>query len=119
MIVSTSPPFFLPLERIQNHQRRKIRRMASAPPTAPIEIAKLRSRVDESPCFPEEELDEDVEAVPDVVPVLPLLCDVEEMEKGVVDGVFEGILDGVSEGSRTSKMNISTTANWAPAGMFT
>jgi len=86
---------------------------ASKAATTPIEIAKLRFTVGESPFVPEEELDEeeldeeeldeeeldeDDEVVPDVVPVLLLVCDVEE------------IVDDVSEESRTSKMNISTTA---------
>ena len=53
-----------------------MRRTASEAPTTPIEIAKLRSTVGESPCVPEEELDEDEEAVPVVVPVLLLVCDV-------------------------------------------
>jgi len=94
-----------------------MRRMASAAPTTPIEIAKSRVTDDESP---EEELDEDEEAVPDVVPVLLLVCDVEGIVvDGVVDGVEERVVDEVSEGSRTSKKNISTTANWPPGGMFT
>jgi hypothetical protein len=84
-----------------------MRRTASKPPTTPIEIAKLRSTVDEgprdpddgvcvpneAPCVPEEELGEDDDVVPDVVPVLLLVCDVED------------IVDEVSEGSRTSKLN--------------
>jgi hypothetical protein len=72
-----------------------MRRTASEVPTTPIEIAKSRSTVDESPCDPDEkpELDEDEDAVPDVVPVLLLVCDVEE------------IVDEVSEESRTSKLN--------------
>jgi hypothetical protein len=93
-------------------------RTASEAPTTPIEIAKLRSTVDESPCDPDEascvpneapcvllvveeeldeELDEDEEVVPDVVPVLPLVCDVEE----IVDEVIE--LEEL--GSRTSKLS--------------
>jgi hypothetical protein len=46
----------------------------------------------EAPCVPEEELGEDDDVVPDVVPVLLLVCD-------IVD------VNGVSEGSRTSKLN--------------
>jgi hypothetical protein len=102
-----------------------MRRMASEVPTTLIEIAKLRSTDDESPWVVDEELDEDEaavpnvvlvadkeldedeEAVPDVVLVLVLVCDVEE------------IIDEVIEGSRTSKMNISTTAYLPPAGMVT
>lgn len=91
-----------------------MRRTASKPPKTPIEIAKLRSTLDEdtrdpdkgicvpdeAPSVPEEELDEeeelveDEDAVSDVVLVV-LVWDVEEI---------------VDEGSRTSKMNISTTA---------
>lgn len=73
-----------------------MKRTASKVPTTPIEITKLRSTVDESPCGPDdgpcvaEELEVDEEAVPDV---LLLICDVEE----IVDEVFEG--------SRTSKLN--------------
>jgi hypothetical protein len=73
-----------------------MRRTASEVPTTPIEIAKSRSTVGESPCDPdeepdaEEELDEDEDAVPDVVPVLLPVC---------IDEVV------VSEGSRTSKLN--------------
>ena len=80
-----------------------MRRTASDAATTPIEIAKLRLTVGESPFVPEEELDEelgggeeldeDEEAVPDVVPVLLLVCDVEE------------IVDEVSEESRTSKLS--------------
>jgi hypothetical protein len=86
-----------------------MRRTASKAPTTPIEIAKLRTTVDEGPRdpdegVPEEELGEDDDAVPDVVLVLLLVCDVEEIE------------GGVSEGSRTSKINISTTEKSAPAG---
>ena len=55
--------------------------------------SKSRATVDESPCVPEEELEEDEDAVPDVVPVLLLICDVEE------------IVDEVVEESRTSKLN--------------
>jgi hypothetical protein len=71
-----------------------MRRTASEAPTTPIEIAKLRSTVDESPCAPEEELDEDEEAVPDVVSELLLVCVVE----GIVDEVVE-------ESSRTSNLS--------------
>jgi len=90
-----------------------MKRIASKVPTIPIEMAKLRSIVDKDPCDPdeapcdaEEELDEDEDedAVPDEVLVLLLVCDVEE------------IIDEVPEGSRTSKMNISTIENSAPAG---
>ena len=70
-----------------------MRSATSEAPTTPIEIAKLRSTVDESPCVPEEGLDEDEEAVPDVIPVLVLVCDVEE------------IVDEVIEESRTSKLS--------------
>ena len=73
-----------------------MRRTASRAPTTPIEIARLRSTVDEGPrdpdeggCDPEEELGEDDKAVPDVIRVLLLVYDVEE------------IVAGVSEGSRT------------------
>jgi len=68
-------------------------RRARKRPTTPIEIAKLRSTFDEgtfdsdegpcvsneTPCVPEkdEELDEDEDVVPDVVPVLLLACVVE------------------------------------------
>ena len=69
-----------------------MRRTASEAPTTPIEIAKLRITVDESPCVPE--VDEEEEAVPEVVPVLLLICDVEEE---IVD-------EGVEE-SRTSKLS--------------
>ena len=73
-----------------------MRRTASKVPTTPIEIAKSRTTIDESPCGPgeelEEEVDEDEEAVPDVVPVLLLVCDAEEL------------VDEISEGSRTSKL---------------
>ena len=68
-----------------------------------MEIAKLRSTVDEGPCdppdededpcVPGEELDDDEDAGSDVVPVLLLVRDVEE------------IVDEISEGSRTSKLN--------------
>ena len=60
-------------------------RKASKVPTTPIEIAKSRSTVNETPCDPDEgpcipeELDEDGDAVPDVVPGLLLVCDVEEI----------------------------------------
>ena len=68
-----------------------------------MEIAKLRSTVeegpcdppdeDEDPCVPGEELDDDEDAGSDVVPVLLLVRDVED------------IVDEISEGSRTSKLN--------------
>jgi len=96
-----------------------MRRTARKVPTIPIEIAKSRSTVNETPfdpdestCVPDggpcvpEELDEDEDAVLDVVPMLLLACDVEETVK----------VDEVSEGSRTSKMNISMTENGAPDG---
>jgi len=81
-----------------------MRRTASKPPKTPIEIAKLRSTLDEgprdpdkgicvpdeAPSVPEEELVEDEDGVSDVVLVV-LVWDVEEI---------------VDEGSRTSKMNI-------------
>lgn len=77
-----------------------MKRIASKVPTIPIEIAKLRSIVDEDPCDPdevpcdpEEELVDEEDAVAAVVPVLLLVGDVEE------------IVDEVSEGSRTSKLN--------------
>ena len=67
--------------------------MARKVPTTPIEIAKLRSTVDEGPGVPEEEVDEDEDAVSVVVPEpLPVLVCV---DKTVV----------VLEGSRTSKLN--------------
>ena len=61
-------------------------------------MAKSRATLDERPCDPEEELDEDEldeddDAVADVVPVLLLVCDVEE------------VVDEVVEESRTSKLN--------------
>ena len=102
-----------------------------------MEIAKLRSTVDEGPCDPPDEdpcvpgkeLDEDDDAGPDVVPVLPVLPVL------LVRDVDE-IVDEISEGSRTSKlsrvklifsrkmstyMNISMIANpkSEPAGMVT
>ena len=105
-------PPFLSLRRIQNRQRRKTRRRAKREPTIPIEIAKSRSTFDESPCGPDEGpnespcvpdefeapcvpegLDEVEDAVSDVVPVLLLVCDVEE------------IVGDVSEESRTSKLS--------------
>ena len=73
-----------------------MRRTISAAPTIPIEIAKSRATVDESPCVPEEELEEDEGAIPEeepedegvvleeepedeaAVPVLLLVCDAEE-----------------------------------------
>ena len=72
-----------------------MRRTISAAPTIPIEIAKSRATVDESPCVPEEELEdegvipeeepEDEGVVPEeepedeaAVPVLLLVCDAEE-----------------------------------------
>ena len=74
-------------------------RTAKKTPTTLIAIATSRTTVD-GPCDLEEELDEDEElddddddAVPDVVPVLLLVCDVEEM------------VDEVLEESRTSKLN--------------
>jgi len=76
-----------------------MKRTASKVPTTPREIAKLRCTVDEADCVPdeapcvaEEELEEDdsEDAVTDVVPVLLLVCDVE---------------DEVSEGSTTSKLS--------------
>ena len=70
-----------------------MRRIASEVPTTPIEIAKSCSTADKELCDPEEGLDEDEDAVPDVVPVMLLVCDVEE------------IVDEVLEGSRTSKLN--------------
>ena len=90
-----------------------------------MEIAKSRSTLDERPCdpeepvdsAPEEELDEDGVPAPDVVPVLLLVCDVEE----VVDEVFEEsrtsklnhiqlISSPFPKRRRTTYMNISTTA---------
>ena len=64
-----------------------MKRTASKVPTTPREIAKLRCTVDEGPCDPdeadcvpdeapcvaEEELEEDEDAVTDVVPVLLLV----------------------------------------------
>ena len=58
-------------------------------PKTTVEIVKACSTVD-GPCEPDEELDD---AVPEVVPVLLLVCDVEE------------IVDEVLEESRTSKLN--------------
>ena len=85
-----------------------MRRRASTPPTAPIEIAKSRDRDDVDPGFPEE-LDEDEEAVPDVVPVLLLVCNVGEIVvkevKIAIGEVEERAVDGASEGLRTSKLN--------------
>ena len=71
-----------------------------------MEIAKLRSTVDEGPCDPPDEdpcvpgkeLDEDDDAGPDVVPVLPVLPVL------LVRDVDE-IVDEISEGSRTSKLS--------------
>ena len=68
-------------------------RTASEVPTIAIEIAKSRSTVDEGPCVPEE-LDEDEDAAPDMVPELLLVCDVKE----VVDEVQ-------LEEPRTSKLS--------------
>ena len=106
-----------------------MKRIATEVPTTPIEIAKSRPTVDERFCFTigdlelcdtcdtvtEEELDEDEDAVLDVVLVMLLVCDVEEIVDDVlcdveeiVDDVLcdvEEIVDEVLEGSRTSKLN--------------